>query len=242
VSLDSGDRIETDRLLIAAGPRLPEVAALMDIELPVFHELHAKMTMRDVHRVVPRDVPFVIWTDPMKLEWSRAEADELAQSDSGRRLLDELPGGVHARPVDLVHGDELYLIWTFETEVKPYEWPPQFDRHYGEVVLRGCARMIPAMRRYVGSNTSVGVVDGGYYCKTKENRPLIGPLPVEGAFVLGALSGSGLMAAHASAELAAAHVVDAKLPEYARWFLPSRYQDPDYQKLVEGWGPLAGQL
>jgi hypothetical protein len=38
--------------------------------------------------------------------------------------------------------------------------------------------MIPAMTPYIGSGAN-GVLDGGYYCKTRENRPLIGRLPVE---------------------------------------------------------------
>ena len=35
---------------------------------------------------------------------------------------------------------------------------------------------------------SHAVIDGGYYCKTQENRPLVGPLPVAGAYMIGALS------------------------------------------------------
>lgn len=240
VRLASGETIETERYVIAAGPGLPAAAKMLDVELPVFHELHAKLTMRDTEHAIPRDAPFVIWSDGMQLEWSDAERRELEGSEEGRRLLEPLPGGVHARPVDLAHGDELYAIWTFETDVRPYVWPPTFNPRYADAVLRGCARMIPAMQPYVGK--TVGVVDGGYYCKTPENRPLIGPLPVQGAFVLGALSGSGLMAAHANAELLAQHVAGAKLPDYARWFLPSRYDDPEYKALVEKWGPLAGQL
>lgn len=240
VRVASGATIETRRFVIAAGPGLPHVAAMLDIELPVFHELHAKLTMRDPHRAVPRDAPFVIWTDPMQLDWSAEERAELARTEQGRRLIDGLPGGVHVRPVDLTCGDELYLIWTFETDVRPYVWPPTFNPRYAQAVLRGCARMIPALHSYGGA--AAGIVDGGYYCKTPENRPLIGPLAVEGAFVLGALSGSGLMAAHASAELLSQHVAGAPLPDYAGWFLPSRYGDAKYRALVEGWGPLAGQL
>ena len=101
--------------------------------------------------------------------------------------------------------------------------------------------MVPGMAQYEGQ-ASRGIVDGGYYCKTPENRPLIGPLPVEGAFVLGALSGMGLMSAHGTAELLALHVTGKPLPDYARWFLPSRYDDAEYRSLVERWGPLVGQL
>ena len=213
---------------------------MMDIQLPVFHELHAKFTMRDTRRTVPRSAPFVIWTDPVTIEWSDRERAKLETSEDGRRLLEQLPGGVHARPVDLAHGDELYMIWTFETDVRPYVWPPTFNADYGSAVLRGCSRMIPAMQMYNGSVE--GLVDGGYYCKTPENRPLIGPLAVEGAFVLGALSGSGVMAAHASAELLSLHVTGGSLPTYAPWFLPSRYDDPAYRDRVASWGALSGQL
>lgn len=240
VRLASGATIETERFVIAAGPGLPEVAALLDIELPVFHELHAKLTMRDPLRVVPRDAPFVIWTDPMHVEWRDAEREQLLRFDEGRRLLEQLPGGVHLRPVDLVHGDELYCIWTFETDVRPYAWPPTFNPHYGAAVLRGCAQMIPALQVYGGETD--GLVDGGYYCKTPENRPLVGPLDVTGAYIIGALSGSGLMAAHACGELLAQHVAGTATPDYARWFLPSRYADPEYRALIAGWGALSGQL
>jgi glycine/D-amino acid oxidase-like deaminating enzyme len=86
------------------------------------------------------------------------------------------------------------------------------------------------------------VTDGGYYCKTAENRPLVGPLPVAGAYVVGALSGMGLMSAHGCGELLSLHVAEQKLPEYAQWFLPSRYDDPAYNALVQQWGSRVGQL
>jgi len=59
-------------------------------------------------------------------------------------------------------------------------WPPTFDDHYPEILLRGLAQMIPGPSVYFGQG-KLAHVDGGYYCKTRENRPLIGPLPVEGA-------------------------------------------------------------
>ena len=234
VALASGARIATNRFVVAAGPALPRVAASMGVTLPVFHELHAKVAFRDHRRVIRRDAPFLIWNDPLHIDWT---ADE--RRDFGEQQ--DFPGGVHIRPVDLTHGDELYLIWTFETARHDFEWPPRFDRRYAEVVLRGCAQMAPAMAPYLTSSDR-GITDGGYYCKTPENRPLVGPLPVTGAFVTGALSGFGLMSAHAAGELVAAHVTGGALPEYARWFLPSRYDDPSYRRQVEEWGPLVGQL
>jgi glycine/D-amino acid oxidase-like deaminating enzyme len=221
VRLASGGVIETSQLVIAAGPALPNVARMLDLELPVVHELHAKVTLRDTRHAVPRHAPFLIWNDPV----------------ANRR------GGAHLRPVDLTHGDELYLLWTYETDVQPYVWPPTFDAAYARIVLEGTAQIVPALAPYIAQVTRDGAqVDGGYYCKTAENRPLVGPLPVEGAYVLGAVSGSGIMGAHGCAELVAAHVTGATLPDYAKWFLPSRYDDPAYRALIEQWGPLVGQL
>ncbi|HEX9485286.1 MAG TPA: FAD-dependent oxidoreductase, partial [Gemmatimonadaceae bacterium] len=228
VDLASGESIDTDALVIAAGPLLPEAARMLGVELPVFHELHAKLTLRDVFGIVPRTCPFVIWNEPVTVAWDDEQRRELEGNERTRHLVHPLPAGVHLRPVDGPHGDELFLIWTYHTEPCAATWPPAFDPHYAEVVLRGAAQMIPGLQRYI-ANGAEGVVDGGYYCKTAENRPLIGPLGVEGAFVLGALSGYGLMGAHAGAELVAAHVVGGALPDYARAFLPSRYQDPAYR-------------
>ena len=224
VRLASGDVIATEKFVIAAGPALHEVGRMLGVDLPVVHELHSKVTVRDIGGAVPRDAPFVIWNDPVVVDGV------------------QLPGGAHLRPVDLTHGDELYLIWTYETELRPYVWPPTFDQHYAHNALHGCARMIPALAPFVPEMLRHAVVDGGYYCKTRENRPLVGPLPVAGAYVLGALSGMGLMSAHACGELLALHVAEQVLPAYARWFLPSRYDDATYQTLVAQWGPLAGQL
>lgn len=223
VDLASGNAIDTDRLVIAAGPELPSLAAMLGLELPLLHELHAKVTIRDPRGALRRDAPFIIWNDPMLIDG------------------EPFPGGVHARPVDLAHGDEVYLIWTYETAVQPFAWPPSFDPRHAQICIRGTARMIPGMAPYV-NDSACAVVDGGFYCKTPENRPLLGPLEVEGAFVLGALSGIGVMSSHAAAELVSLHVAGESLPDYARWFLPSRYANPDYRRLVDEWGPLVGQL
>jgi glycine/D-amino acid oxidase-like deaminating enzyme len=241
VRLASGATIATDRVVIAAGPALPDVARLLDLELPLFHELHAKLTLRDTLGAVSRAIPFLIWNDPVVLQWNDAERVGMMHEESALRLLSPFPGGIHIRPVDGPYGDELYIIWTYDIEPREYVWPPRFDRHYGEVAIRGSARMLPAMAAYVGSG-SEGFVDGGYYCKTRENRPLVGPLPVEGAYVLGALSGFGIMGAQAGADLLATHMTGGQLPGYAKWFLPSRYDDAGYCADVERWGAQVGQL
>jgi glycine/D-amino acid oxidase-like deaminating enzyme len=85
-------------------------------------------------------------------------------------------------------------------------------------------------------------VDGGYYCKTQENRPLIGPLPIEGAYLIGALSGYGVMACQAAGELLAAHITGSTLPDYAPSFLLERYDDPAYLALLAKMDASSGQL
>jgi glycine/D-amino acid oxidase-like deaminating enzyme len=100
--------------------------------------------------------------------------------------------------------------------------------------------MIPGLSAYFGK-AAVALYDGGYYTKTPENRPLAGPLPVEGAYVCGAVSGYGLMASAAVGELVAAHVTGQSLPDYAPAFSIGRYNDPIYQQWLEHWQPT-GQL
>ena len=84
-------------------------------------------------------------------------------------------------------------------------------------------------------------MDGGYYTKTRENRFLAGPLPVEGAYVIGALSGYGMMSSNGAADLLADHITGRPLPALRAGLPPSRYDDPAYRALLETWGD-SGQL
>jgi glycine/D-amino acid oxidase-like deaminating enzyme len=232
--------IETDRLVLAAGPLLQSAAAMLDLQLPVVAEWHVKVSMADPLRVLPRDAPLLIWTDEQRLAWSEDERRELADSEATRHLLAPFPSGVHARPEGPDDSPIFLILWTYHTELRQPVFPGPVDPMYPEVALRGLARMLPGLRAYFG-RAPRPVVDGGYYLKTRENRPLIGPLPVQGAFVLGALSGYGLMAAAAAGEILAAHAVGEDPPSYARAFRLDRYDDPAYQKLLEDWGST-GQL
>jgi glycine/D-amino acid oxidase-like deaminating enzyme len=141
--------------------------------------------------------------------------------------------------------DPVRLVWSEEerAELAGSEepaFPVQFDPAYAEIVIRGASRMVPAMAGYL-PRLPRAFVDGGYYTKTRENRFLSGPLPLEGAFVIGGLSGYGIMASNTAADLLADHVTGRPLPAYAPAFLPSRYEDPAYQALLENWGD-SGQL
>jgi glycine/D-amino acid oxidase-like deaminating enzyme len=131
-------------------------------------------------------------------------------------------------------------LWEYHTGKVDPIWPPPLDSDYPEIALRGLASMIPKLKTYFDKPPRP-FLDGGYYTKTRENRPLIGPLPVEGAWVIGALSGFGLMAAMAAGELLALHILGKKLPSYSPAFELKRYQDPAYIDLLDNWGD-SGQL
>ena len=232
--------ISTPVFVNAAGPFLKEVGQMMGVELPVFSELHVKMSFKDHLGLVPRDAPLLIWTDPVVLPWSEEERDLLAESEETKRLLEELPSGVHTRPEGGPGSDTLIGLWAYHTPPAEPIFPLSFDARYPEMVLRGLVTMIPRLKAYV-DRLPKAVVDGGYYTKTRENRPLIGKLPIEGAYVIGALSGFGVMASCGAADLLAAHLTGGTLPRYAPAFALERYKDPEYQKLLENFGE-SGQL
>jgi glycine/D-amino acid oxidase-like deaminating enzyme len=232
-------RLSTPRFVAAAGPGLKSVGRLLGVELPVFCERHAKVAFDDVLGAMPREAPLTIWTDPVRLPWSDDERAALAGSEH-RRLLDELPAGVHGRPEGAGDSRSVLLIWTYDAAPVEPTFPVQFDPTYPEIAIRGMARMVPAMAAYL-ARLPRAFVDGGYYTKTAENRFLAGPLPVDGAYVLGALSGYGLMASNAAADLLAAHITAAPLPPYAPAFTLSRYDDPAYRALLDTWTD-SGQL
>jgi glycine/D-amino acid oxidase-like deaminating enzyme len=214
---------------------------MLDVELPVFNELHAKVSFNDTIGVVPREVPMMIWSDPMHVPWSEEERAELALDEETGWLLEEFPGGVHFRPEGLGQSQILLLLWTYDIEEQEPLWPPTFDEAYPDIVMRGLTRMVPALSAYV-ERMGKPVVDGGYYCKTQENRPLIGTLPVDGAYIVGALSGYGVMASQAAGELVSAYITGSDLPEYAPSFALARYDDPGYQALLSNWNATSGQL
>ncbi len=233
--------ISTPTFINAAGPYVGQVAHLIGVDLPVFNELHAKIAFNDVQGIVPRDAPMMIWDEPLELPWTVEERAELEAAEETRWLLQPLPAGLHFRPEGGEGSPILLLLWPYHTRVMEPIWPPPaMDDLFVEVVLRGLSRMIPALSSYLERRPKP-TIDCGYYCKTVENRPLIGPLPVEGAYVIGALSGYGIMAAAAAGELLTAHILGDSLPAYAWAFLLSRYDEPAYRQRLANWGDT-GQL
>lgn len=241
VKLASGVELATGTVVLAPGPLLPECGRLLGLELPIFNELHGKITLRDTARVFPRYGDLILWNDPQALEWSDAERRRLAAAPETQWLLDQFPAGVHYLPKGPASDPYILALWTYDTYESKFDANPTFPEYYAETVLRGLGRVVPQAQVYFGRGRGV-LVDGGYYCKTRENRPLIGPLPVQGTFVCGALSGYGVMAALGAGDLVARHVAGAALPTYAPGFLLSRYEDAGYTALLEEWDSRSGQL
>lgn len=234
--------IDTSRFVNAAGPHARAVSRLVGVDLPIFSELHLKLAFEDTLGVVNRDSGLVIFDDEQLLDWSDEEREELAAHDETRWLTQTLPAGVHLRPEGYHNSQTVVMLWDYHSHehYDPPIFPIPDDPYYTEVVMRGLSRLIPALAPYV-ERVPKSFIDGGYYTKTVENRPLIGSLPVAGAYVCAALSGFGLMAAPAAGELLAAQIVGHEAPAYAKAFLLSRYDDLEYVALVASWGDT-GQL
>ena len=234
--------IQTSRFVNAAGPHARAVSQLVGVDLPVFSELHLKLAFEDTLGVVNRDSGLVILDDDQLLDWTDDERDELAADASTRWLTETMPPGVHLRPEGYHQSQTVVMLWDYHSHHRydPPVFPLPEDDVYTEVVMRGLSRLLPALAPYV-ERVPKSVIDGGYYTKTEENRPLIGPLPVRGAYVIAALSGFGLMAAPAGGELLAAYITGSALPAYASAFQLARYDDPAYVALLKDWGDT-GQL
>ena len=220
-TLASGSRIDARVFVLAAGPLLSEWTGRLDLDIPIFNELHGKISFEDADAVIPRDAPLMIWNDTVDLG-----------------PLGTFPPAVHFRP----RGPQSILgIWTYDTRIERPAFPPVFAHDYSDIVMRGLAVMIPALDAYVQSGARV-IVDGGYYCKAPDNRPLIGPTSIDGVFVLGALSGYGIMASQAAADLLATYILEHPRPDYAPAFHPARFQDPAYQRMLATLDSRSGQL
>jgi glycine/D-amino acid oxidase-like deaminating enzyme len=234
--------IDTPVFVNAAGPHAQEVAALCGVELPLFSEAHYKIAFEDTLGVVDRDTGLVILDDPQSLEWSDDEREALRADDATGWLADPFPAGIHLRPEGYGASRTVLMLWDYHSTHR-YDrpvFPLPDDPYYPEVVLRGMTRLAPGLADYL-ERLPHSYVDGGYYTKTIENRPLMGPMGVSGAYLCAAFSGFGLMAAPAAAELVAAQIMGTPRADYEGAFLLSRYADPEYVARLDAWGST-GQL
>lgn len=236
------ERFGTSVFVNAAGPFARDVGRLCGLELPLFSELHYKAAFEDTLGVVNRNAGLVILDDAQMLEWTDEERAALADDDTTRWLTERMPAGIHLRPDGYRASQTVLMLWDYHGAHRydDAQFPLPEDALYPEVVLRGMVRLAPRLAGYLERLPHM-YVDGGYYTKTAENRPLIGATPVEGAYLCAGFSGYGLMAAPAAAEVLAALIDGDRVPTYADALALSRYDDPVYRERVATWG-ASGQL
>lgn len=246
VQVGTGDgrdiTIDTPVFVNAAGPYARAVGELCGVSLPLFSEAHYKIAIEDTLGVVDRNTGLVILDDAQSLAWSDEEREELAADEGTRWLTEPLPAGIHLRPEGYGSAKTVLMLWDYHSAHRfdAPDYPLPDDPFYPEVVLRGMTRLAPGLAAYL-DRLPHAYVDGGYYTKTEENRPLIGPVGPDGAYVCAAFSGFGLMAAPAAAELLAQQITGTPRASYEPAFLPSRYDSAEYRAKVAQWGST-GQL
>ncbi len=228
VLLKSGERISAPAVVNAAGPMSRQLANLVGVDLPIYASLHHKVSFRDHLRVFPRKAPMLLWTDPIRIDWSDEERSALGAGGFDE-LLDEITTPVFGRPEGGVDSPFFEALWNYRPVVQDEPiWPvPEPGFMFPEAVMRGMSSMVPSLTRY-RDHLPHSAVDGGYVMKTAENLPLIGPAGPQGFYLVTAISGYGVMICTGAAELVGCHLTGSELPAYAETFLLSRYEDPDY--------------
>lgn len=219
-------RLQAGRVVNAAGPFAAEIAAMLGVALPLHNVMQQKIAFPDTHGAIPRDMPFSIDLDGQTIDWTEEERALLREDPALSWLTDPMPGAIHCRPHGGDGGQWIKLGWAYNATPSAATWTPPLNDAFPEIVLHGAARLNPALKAYYGRLPRQMHHYGGFYTRTADNWPLIGPMGPKGAFMAVALSGHGTMGACASGELAAAWIAESALPSYARAFSLERFR-PD---------------
>lgn len=225
LDLRDGSTITSEVLVNAAGPFVNAIAGMLNLELPIRNVVQQKLAFEDSRGAISRRMPFTIDLDPQFLDWDEEERDLLLQDPRMARFAGEMPGAIHCRPDGGEKGTWIKLGWAFNEEPTEASFEPNFDDSFPEIVLRGAARLHPKLKAYYGRLPRGAVHYGGFYTMTEENWPLIGPMGMDGAFLAGAMSGFGTMAACAAGELCAKWVLGRPLPDHAGALSLQRHDD-----------------
>ncbi len=226
VSCTDGEaRLHVDRIVNAAGPFAGQIAAMVGVDLPLYNVMQQKIAFPDVIGAIPRNLPFAIDLDPQMIDWEEEDRKVLEQDPTTARLAAMMPGAIHCRPDGGDGGTWVKLGWAYNEAPALVSREIPIDPQFPEIVLRGAARLNPALKSYYGQLPRQMHHYGGWYTRTSDNWPLIGPMGSEGAFMACALSGHGTMAACATGELLAKWMVGEKLPDYGTAFSLARYTD-----------------
>lgn len=215
--------IRADMVLNAAGPFAVPIAQMLGQELPLYNVIQQKISFPDTAGAIPRDQPFSIDLDGQMIDWSDEERALIETDEDAAWLTRPMPGAIHCRPDGSDGGNWVKLGWAYNEAPAEVSWNPPLDARFPEIVLRGAARLNPGLRTYYGNLPRRMHHYGGYYTRTDDNWPLIGPMDRDSAFMAVGLSGHGTMAACATGELIAAWMLGDGLPDYAQAFTMDRF-------------------
>lgn len=229
---DGTQTLQFARIVNAAGPFAEKIAKMLGVELPVNNTIQQKIAFEDREGAIPRASPFSIDLDGQLIDWTDEERAMLLEDPDLAWLAKQMPGSIHCRADGGDNGKWIKLGWAYNEEPGTATFEQPTDPNFPEIVLRGAARLNPALKTYYGQLPRNMHHYGGWYTMTNENWPLIGPMGPDGAYMNCALSGYGTMAACASGELCAAWMSGGELPDYAQGFALSRYENAAFMEAL----------
>ena len=237
INMAENTSLKVDQIILAAGPFINQLANMLDIDLPVWNTLQRKFIIPDPNGLIPTDMPFTIYADGQTLDWSPEEFDFLQADDSLNWMTKPFPGAIHIKP----ESGRIKMGWAIGKDRMNPQWEVPTLAYFPQVVLKGASRFIPALKAYAENIPTPIIEYGGYYTRTEENWPLVGPSSVENVHIIGALAGFGTMAACAVGELCAQYITEKEVPWYAEYFHPNRYNNPKIMEIINGLD-MDGQL
>ena len=153
-----------------------------------------------------------------------------------------LPAGVHVKPDTAGLAGAIKLGWARDqTPSEPVAdpvCPPDFPRE----VLARAATIVPGLAAYLENPPELIAHDGGFYARTPDGLPVIGPHGPDGGFIVGGLAGFGSMMAAAAGDLVASWVLDEAQPDMAAAFDPRRMSEPRHVAPRAAGRAPAGEL
>jgi glycine/D-amino acid oxidase-like deaminating enzyme len=225
--------IKTTKLVLATGPGLPNFGKMLNLDFHVYNIMHQKVMLCGSKQVIPDNMPFMIFRDSPTVEWSDEELSYLEQHSESVSI----PGNFHIRRVN---DKWIHVGWAFNRQRKITLDEPHFDEMFPKVLLKGISSFIPSLKSFAEAIPQPIVVSGGYYTRTLENLPIIQETSLSGLYVIGALSGFGVMVGCGAGELLSRMIVGQAVPTYTGDFSLSRYDRPNYYNLMQSFS--SGEL
>ena len=164
----------------AAGPFVDDVARLVGRTTARAPRGAPQGLLRRPPRRRAATAPLVIWNDPVDGRLERRGARRARRRPATAPLLEPIPAGVHFRPEGGHAALRRSCSGTTTSSRSNAAFParrpaPRAGRRARRRAHRARLRALPRGRPRP-------FVDGGYYTKTRENRPLVGPTGRAGSF------------------------------------------------------------